>query len=282
MKYSAEVWIFIRIIYENCVQRATIKQIIAKAQEFFPDEAMPSERTVYHRSKKENWQKKNTLRSLNSGSLIQLYYANREYDLGNREKYQMMSLEHEVKAKKLFNEVTFQQRKLASVILDHRRNNYKASEYLNHKLDQLLEIEQKVLDFPRYYNEHPDEFIDIDFDTAFSLQLKNLKIVTDAIYMAESMTRAVTNLMKNDFVLYGVQPDDTREPDTAKRLISLDEDAQYYAEQERIAQENQKRIAERMAMLQSGVYEEQIKQQAMANARQYQVNIEDAEFDEIL
>lgn len=291
MKHSAELWFFIRTIYENCLENVTLQQIIDKAQEYFPNDTMPSYKSLSRKINQEKWKKKGagSLFGLNNQSLIKILLEHRtikkEYnDLKKNERYEMMALEHEVKFEKLFSERQFLQRKLSGVIIDHRRNNYKVSVFLARKMEQYLEIEEKVINFVEYYNNNRDEFGDLDFETAFKIQIKNLQIVADGILSAESMSRTVTNLMKNDVFLYGIVHDDTREPDTSKRLASLNEDVEYYAEQERLALENQKRIAERMALLQSGVYEEQVRQKALEDARQYEVNsdIDDAEFDEIL
>lgn len=289
--HSAELWFFIRLIYENCLENITLKEILAKAQEYYPDCDMPTFQSLSRRINEENWQKKSNGRlfGLNNQSLIKILLNHREVskdyqELNNDEQYAVMTVERKTKIDRLFNERKFHQRKLAGVLLEHRRNNHKASLYYNYKLEQLMEIEHKLLNFSEYYYANPDEFKDIDFETAFAVQIKNFKLICDGMNIAETMSRAVTNLMKNDFILYGINPDDTREPDTAKRLASLDEDKEFYEEQERMALENQKRIAERMALLQSGVYEEQVKQQALANARQYEMNsdIEDGDFDEIL
>jgi hypothetical protein len=107
--------------------------------------------------------------------------------------------------------------------------------------------------------------------------------ISRSLGLVESLTTSLEKRAKIDFVLYGINPDDTREPDSAKRIFNLDEDKEYYELQEQIALEKQKEIAERMAELSSGVFEQAVRLEAMQKAQQHDLGevVEDGEFEEI-
>lgn len=292
-RYPEALWICLRELYEAS-PKASVNSISTALSEML-DIAVPSESAITRRIKKEKWEKlskkqcKFTSKTLQK-KMQKKYNENltASVDVSNLEEgiAELKNTSLSVSGRgiaRLYKEKSFLSRKSANVILDLRRDSYVIGQYHRSLLENLLDIDFKIDNFTEYFYSYPSEFMGMALDEARQyLHISHARI-TRSIGLIESMTTSLEKRAKIDFVLYGITPDDTREPESANRIVDLDENAEYYAEQERISREKQKEIAERMAQLQSGVFEETVRLEAMQQAAQHELNevIEDGEFEEI-
>lgn len=292
-RYPEAVWICLRELYEAS-PKASVNAISTALSEML-DIAVPSESAITRRIKKEKWEKVSKKQCKFTSKTLQKKMQ-KKYNENLTVSVEVTSLEggvDELKNKqlsvsgngiaRLYQEKIFLSRKSANVILDLRRDSYVIGQYHRMLIENLLDVDFKLDNFNEYFFSYPPELNGMAMDEArVHLNIAHARI-TRSIGLIESMTTSLEKRAKIDFVLYGINPDDTRDPVSENRITNLDEDREYYEEQERISMDKQEAIANRMALLQSGVFEEQVRLEAMKKAAVHDLGeeIEEGEFDEI-
>lgn len=287
--YPAKTWAVIREIYESMPAKFSIEKIRAKAQEFLPNEKIPSREAIGWQSRQQNWTKTSHKQTkLDSkklkNSIKELIAMTDECSekIPNQAVATVSNMEIVIKNENLFQLTAFEKRKSAQVILEHRTRSYKAGLMLDNTVNKLQKQLDILLDFANYFENNPDEFMGMDIETAYNHAHRTYDKLLSTINAVESVSRTVGSLAKMDFVLYGLNPDDTREPDSDKRITSLMNDDEYYKQKQELLRAEGEKIAKRMAMIQSGQLEDEVRQEMITLAQQDSDVIDDAEFDEIL
>jgi len=292
-RYPDAVWICLRELYEAS-PKASVSAISTALSEML-DITVPSDSAIARRIKKEKWEKlskkqckftsktlqKKMQKKYNENLTASIDVTDLEEGIEELKNTQLSVSGHGIA--RLYQEKSFLSRKSANVILDLRRDSYVIGQYHRMLLENLLDVDFKIDNFHEYFFSHPKEFQGMAMDEARSLLHINHARITRSIGLIESMTTSLEKRAKIDFVLYGINPDDTREPESDNRIGDLDDDREYYEEQERLSMQKQEEIAERMALLQSGVFEEQVRLEAQKKAAEHDLGevIEDGEFEEI-
>lgn len=292
-RYPDAVWICLRDLYESS-PKASIQSICTALEEML-GVPVPSSSAVTRRIKNEEWEKGSKKQcNFSSKTLrkkMQKKYSENQAEVTINEVVNVNlspSKNRKISAplagiERVYKEKAFLSRKTAEVILELRRDSYVIGQYQRKLIGDLIEIEYNIDNFMEYFNTFPKEFEGMALPDARNLLHFNHSRISRSLGLVESLTTSLEKRAKIDFVLYGINPDDTREPDSAKRIFNLDEDKEYYELQEQIALEKQKEIAERMAELSSGVFEQAVRLEAMQKAQQHDLGevVEDGEFEEI-
>lgn len=287
MDYPAQTWAVIRELYESTPAGFSIEKIRKKAKEFLGETKIPSREAISYQTRQKKWQKhahkQTTLDNEQLALRIQeLSNMSEQYqqNLSNQATKALVNMHIDVDNAKLYQHNLFEQRKSAQVIYEHRKRSYQAGLMLDDAVSKLQKQMDILLDFPRYYEKHPDEFLGMDLKDAHSSAIRVYDKLVSTINAVESVGRSVGMLAKIDFVLYGLNPEDTRESESQKRITGLMSDDEYYKKRQAMLQDEGERIAKRMAMIQSGQMEEDIRQEMVSIAKQG--NDDDEVFDEIL
>lgn len=274
--------------------KASISSIRTALAEML-DIDVPSETAICRRSKSEGWTK-TAKKQCNFTSMTLKKKMQQKYNENNTEVAinEVVSIDLKPSRnrrataplqgmRRVYSEAAFLKRKTAEVILGLRKDSYVIGQYQSKLLDDLIEIEHNFDNFNEYFNTFPKEFEGMDEVGAKEYLLFKHSRTCRSLGLVESLTTSLEKRAKIDFALYGINPDDTRDSASDGRIVNLEEDQDYYAEQERISKENQEKIAQRMAELQSGRFEEIVRQEAMQKAQQHELNedVEDGEFSEI-
>lgn len=292
-RYSDAVWICLRDLYEAS-PKASIKTIRTALAEMLEVD-VPSESAITRRSKNEQWLK-TAKKQCNFSSKTLRKKMQQKYSENNLEVSINQSVSVELQPTKnkrvrapllgmhrVYKEAAFYGRKTANVILELRRDNYVIGQYHRKLLSDLIEVEHNLDNFTDYFMTSPKELENLpEPDARIYLNFKRNRIAS-SLGLIESLSTSLEKRAKIDFVLYGINQDDTREPDSNLRIVGLDQDKEYFEAQEQLSREKQKDIADRMALLQSGVFEEQVRLEAMSKASQHDVGgeVDDGEFEEI-
>lgn len=292
-RYSDAVWICLRELYEAS-PKASIGSICTALEEML-GVPVPGETAVRRRIKSESWEKIAS-KQCNFSSKTLRKKMQKKYSENNIEVSINEVVNIDLKPSKnrgisapltgiqrVYKEKAFLSRKTANVILELRRDNYVIGQYQRNLVSQLIDTEYQLDNFMDYFNSYPSEFESLGPAEAFAQLKDRHNRISRSLGLVESIFSSLEKRAKLDFILYGINQDDTREPDTQKRIMNLEEDEEYYRQQEEISKQKQKDIAERMALLQSGVFEEEVRLEAMNKAKAHEVDVdaEEAEFDEI-
>ncbi|WP_151765738.1 hypothetical protein [Acinetobacter colistiniresistens] len=292
-RYSDAVWMCLRDLYEAS-PKESIKAIRTALAEMLGVD-VPSESAITRRIKNDGWEKL-AKKQCNFSSKTLRKKMQKKYSENNTEVAITTAVEVSLKPSKnrqvsaplagierVYQEKAFLSRKTADVILSLRKDSYVLGQYQRKLLGDLIEIEYRIDNFMEYYNTFPAEFDGLSPPDARNLLHFNRNRIVSSLGLIESLSTSLEKRARIDFVLYGINPDDTRESDSDNRITDLDEDKEYYEEQERLSLEKQKEIAERMLKLQSGVFEETVRLEALQKAAKHELpeEIEEGEFDEI-
>lgn len=287
--YPPTVWAVVREIYECTPAKTSIEQIRQRAVELLKTDDIPKRATIHTKIKKQSWQKVATKQcQLDSAQLadkvagicsdIKMLEQKNSSTLAVNKAMQLEKLSENLG---LFDERAFIERKSAAVILEHRKRSYKTG-LLFDNIAQRMELAlEQIQNFASYYEQNPDEFENMDMAKVYTIIFKRYEKIIDSVMAVSSLASSATALAKLDFVLYGLNPDDVREPESDKRLISLMSDDTYYAKEQELLRLEEQKIAERMQKIQSGQFEAEVKQQAVQQERK-DLECDDADFDEIL
>lgn len=288
--YPAEVWAVIRELYESTPAKFSIKEIREKACELLSNEDLPSRESINRKVLDEKWEKQSHKQTRletkklkkRVGELIEITEECRKKG-SNQEVSTIVNMEIDVKNAQLFKLINFEQRKSGQVILEHRQRSYKTGLFLDDVMGKLHQEMDKMLNFTDYYFENQEEFGQLNIAEAYDVVFRKYDKLLASVSAVESVGRATTALAKLDFVLYGLNPEDTREPESDKRITSLMSDEEYYKKKQELLSEEGERISKRMQMINSGQFEDEVKEQMIALANQDKLDdISDAEFDEVL
>lgn len=290
--YSPTVWAVLREIYECTPAKTSVEHIRQRAVELLKTNDIPKRATIHTKIKKQAWQKIATKQcQLDSAELTDKVAQIRTNITALEQKNsstltvnKVVQLEKISERLGLFDERAFVERKSAAVILEHRKRSYKTGLLLDNIAQRMELALEQIQNFASYYDQNPDEFSDMDMAQAYTITLKRYEKIIDGVMAASTLASSATALAKLDFVLYGLNPDDVREPESDKRLIALMSDDTYYAKEQELLRLEEQKIAERMQKIQSGQFEAEVKHQAMQAIQKEQEDSEcdDVDFDEIL
>lgn len=287
--YPPATWAVLREIYECTPARTSIEGIRQKAMELLGTTELPTRGTISSKLKRQAWQKiagkQCQLDSKQLADTVANICAN--IDSLEQKNSSALTVNKAIQLDKmsenlgLFDKRTFMERKTAQVILEHRQRSYKTGLLFDTMANSMEQALGQMLDFANYYADNLDEFGDMDMEQAYAMTFKKYDKIIDGIRAVESLAGSTTALAKLDFVLYGLNPEDVREPESDKRLINLMADEDYYAKEQELLRLEGAKIAERMQAISSGQFEAEVKQQAMQSAQGDMV-YDDTEFVEIL
>nr|WP_312323977.1 hypothetical protein [Acinetobacter oleivorans] len=292
-RYSDDVWACIRAVYEadggSSIER--VLDIVRNTTQIFD---LPSRSTVVARAKREKWQRPDSLVQLSTAKLEKIIQRCRGYfDLigvsnepdqeenheDNQHYEQQMALDaynsdtlyHEKRqniinaagdgVKKLLSNYTHRKKNKAEVIKRARNLSDRAHLILAHTLDNIV-LSKELMTNVQY------RLLSNDIDKANLEMTLNLNMsFLDKINLTVA---SIEKLHKSDFALYGLTPEDLKEPETGNRMQDLNDDAAYEAQKLKL-DEQVRMVRTRREYIESGQMEEEV----MADVRAQMAELED-------
>lgn len=296
IKCSDEVWACIRAVYESD-GKMSIENILAFIQEDLGLENLPKRTSVQSRANKENWERPDNLRHKTHSQLIKIAEKARKEllfvsdDLNiNINQCDIVENEGEKDYKTRRNEIIFssmssvkkllstsakKKKKIADVIRRNRESVDQVRNIVEHVTDELIGSKTLMLSAEFRSFASPEDLEQVE--RSYGVHVGLIEPLLD-------LTSAVEKLTKMDVALFGITPEDTREPETDGRMQSLEDDTAYIEQRERLRQQ-QLAQAERRKYIESGGLAAEVEQEMQERAKALKFDddddISEAEFEEI-
>ena len=166
----------------------------------------------------------------------------------------------------ILEKVAYKNRKTIDVLQDHRRRTGKIGQLLDDSMDWMYEAKETL---SRLY-EPGEEVNDEQLNRALS-QFNMLETMVEKI---ESFSRTSKNLMQMDFLLFGINTDDTRDSDTGDRISAIQDDAIFDQAREDLERQYLE-MQQQTAWIQSGEFENEVVLEMEAQMRAEQAEDEE-------
>lgn len=295
-KYSDEIWFCVRTVYESDGE-STIERIVEIVGEFLGETKLPNRRTVVTRAEKEGWERPQNISQKTNAQLKKLMQKAKntlqsatvedkkntinQDDTGFLTDYDLyVSRMDEIVSqalggvKKLLSTTSRRKLKIADVIRRNRNMNDQLQHLTMHTTDEIVINKTLMLDRNFQLEAEPEdkELIEKSYGMALGL-------VEPIMFL----TNAIEKQAKMDILFYGINSEDTREPETAGRLTNLNDDTAYEQQMLELKQRNIE-MMERRAMLESGDFEREIEQEQQRQMQELGLlddDISEAEYEDI-
>lgn len=280
VKYDPIVWFLLKAIW--CAVPKITWPALVKMVEEETKLQVPSPDTVRKKATSEKWTKairsycQKTDRTLDNIKCRLLKELREEYeklqkDSGNLPALVNAALNPEsgipVFTEDLIEKVAYKNRKTIDVLQDHRRRTGKIGQLLDDSMDWMYEAKETLSKLNK-----PGEEVNEDELNRARSQFTMLETMVEKI---ESFSRTSKNLMQMDFLLFGINTDDTRDSDTGDRISAIKDDAIF--DQARADLEQQYLdMQQQTAWIQSGHFENEVILEMEAQMKAEQA--EDAEY----
>lgn len=281
--YSDDLWECIRAVYE-ADGGSSVKRMLEIVQNTTQIDELPSRQTVVARAKRENWQRPDSLQQLSTAKLQKIIQRangmalvlsgidpqfnddedeeNQSYSVSERlDEYNNDALYHEQKnnivnaamlgVKKLLSTAIHKKKTKAQVIARARSSQDRLFLLRDHTLDQitlsvalLTNVQYKLL---------ANETDLSNTEGIMNFNMRVLEMLNNTIAVNEKF-------IKTDFAIYGLTPDDVKEPETQGRMKDLNDDTEYQEQLKRL-QEQSKEMAARRHYIESGTLEKEISEE---------------------
>lgn len=274
VNYDAEVWFLLKAIWCAVPKIAfpQLCEIVAEAT----GKPTPSPDSVRKKCKAEKWAKsirdycQKSDKTLDNIKCRLLEDLRKEY-----EKFQEDGIENSdfVKTESgntlpisgipvfpndLLKNVAYKNRKTVDVLQEHRRRAGKIGQLVDDSMDWMYQAKEAVL-----ANEQDPEQLEI--------ARKQFSLLESMVEKIESFSRTSKNLMQMDFLLFGINTDDTRDSDTSKRLNQIQDDNVFDGARKDL-EEQYAFVQKKVEWIQGGDFENEVMQEMEA-----QMQLDEAE-----
>ena len=294
-KWTDEVWLCIRAVYESDSEMS-VEDILKFVKQELDVESLPRRSSVQSRADREGWQRPQNLRQKTESELIKVMNKARkealfidEENKDEENQYIDDSQLHDddyierrdasvsasiMSVKKLLSNSVKRKRKVAEVVRRDREMVERLQDIVEHVMDELIIHKTLMLseDFKKVAYPEDMERVERTYGV-------NLGLVEPVLFMSN----AVEKLVKMRIVLFGITPEDTREPETAGRVKDLEDPTAYIEQQKRLLARN-KELAARRRYIESGGLDADVAREMNAKMQELGLNdddISEAEFEEI-
>lgn len=219
--YDPLVWFLLREIWRAVPKIGWVDlcKIVAEATQM----ATPSPDSVRKKCTQEKWEKNIRAYCQKADSTLEkekcqlLSELHEEYEKLQRDSStnqgringgQLPALASSVFTSDVLNNVAYENRKTITVLREHRMRAGKIGQLLDNAMDWMYEAKEAVL----ADGQTPEQM------EKAQKQFKLLEVMAEKI---EGFSRTHKNLMQIDFLLYGINVDDTRDSDSEKRLGAI-------------------------------------------------------------
>ncbi len=281
--YSDDLWECIRAVYE-ADGGSSVKRMLEIVQNTTQIDELPSRQTVVARAKRENWQRPDSLQQLSTAKLQKIIQRangmalvlsgidpqfnddedeeNQSYSVSERlDEYNNDALYHEQKnnivnaamlgVKKLLSTAIHKKKTKAQVIARARSSQDRLFLLRDHTLDQIT-LSVALLTNVQY------KLIANETDLSNTEGIMNFNM--RVLEMLNNTIAVNEKFIKTDFAIYGLTPDDVKEPETQGRMKDLNDDTEYKEQLERL-QAQSVEMAARRHYIESGTLEKEISEE---------------------
>lgn len=282
--YDPEVWFFLKAIW-CAVPKISWGNLVELVEEV-TNLPVPSPDSVRKKAKSENWTKN-----------IRSYCRKADKTLDNikcrlfselREEYEKLQRDRAILATPekgslipkngipdfpgaILEDIAYKNRKTATVLQEHRRRTGKIGQLLDDSMDWMYQAKETL-----FRLNMPDQQVaDNEIDKARQ-QFTLLEAMVEKI---ESFSRTSKNLMQMDFLLFGINTDDTRDSDSEDRLTALQDESEF--DKARMELEQQYlQMQEQSAWIQEGHFEREVQAEIEEQMRLEQQEQDLDDFDD--
>lgn len=276
--YDPLVWFLLREVWQAVpkITWANLCELVAESTQL----PTPSPDSVRKKSTAEKWRKNiraycrkadKTLTNVKCRLLEELYkeyeklQKDREEKLSQVEGTLMPSLVLPNSTFSILDDIAYTNRKTVTVLQEHRRRSGKIGQLLDDAMDWMYQAKEAVL----APNQTEEEV------AKAQKQFNLLEAMTEKI---EIFSRTSKNLMQMDFLLFGINTDDTRDSDTQDRVSAI-QDESVFAQAKRDLEEQYELMHQQSIWIESGEFESEVIREMEEKLRQE--DAEDAEFFEV-
>ncbi|MDC5567255.1 hypothetical protein ACG9XL_17055 [Acinetobacter nosocomialis] len=276
--YDPLVWFLLREVWQAVpkITWANLCELVAEATKL----PTPSPDSVRKKSTAEKWRKNirsycrkadKTLSNVKCRLLDELY---KEYEKLQKDRDEMLShvdgtllpgLVMPTSTFSILDDIAYTNRKTVTVLQEHRRRSGKIGQLLDDAMDWMYQAKEAVL-APGQTPEQVEKA---------QKQFNLLEAMTEKI---EIFSRTSKNLMQMDFLLFGINTDDTRDSDTQDRVSAI-QDESVFAQAKRDLEEQYELMHQQSIWIESGEFESEVIKEM--EEKQRQEDAEDAEFFEV-
>lgn len=171
----------------------------------------------------------------------------------------------------LIEKVAYKNRKTVTVLQEHRRRTGKIGQLLDDSMDWMYEAKETLSKLNK-----PGEEVNEDELNRARSQFTMLETMVEKI---ESFSRTSKNLMQMDFLLFGINTDDTRDSDTGDRISAIQDDSIFNQAREDLQQQYLE-MQKQTAWIQSGEFESTVVQEIEEQLRLESMDDEDEDEDD--
>ncbi|MCQ1072405.1 hypothetical protein NNO96_09085 [Acinetobacter baumannii] len=276
--YDPLVWFLLREVWQAVpkITWANLCELVAEATKL----PTPSPDSVRKKSTAEKWRKNirsycrkadKTLSNVKCRLIDELYkeyeklQKDRDEKLSQVEGTLMPSLVLPNSTFSILDDIAYTNRKTVTVLQEHRRRSGKIGQLLDDAMDWMYQAKEAVL-APGQTPEQVEKA---------QKQFNLLEAMTEKI---EIFSRTSKNLMQMDFLLFGINTDDTRDSDTQDRVSAI-QDESVFAQAKRDLEEQYELMHQQSIWIESGEFESEVIKEM--EEKQRQEDAEDAEFFEV-
>jgi hypothetical protein len=277
INYDPEVWFFLKAVWES-VPKITFQKLCEVVAELL-EKPVPTPSCVGRRCRSEKWVKsvraycRKSDRTLENYSSRLFEELKKEYEKIQQDKkdFALVTM-GEFPSKNDGPDYTFEalekvankNRKTVDVLLEHRRRTGKIGQLLDDSMDWMYEAKEAVFDETKT----PEEL-----DKA----RRQFGLLEQMVEKIESFSRTAKNLLQADFLLFGINTDDTRDSDSTDRMTQIQDDSKFDQARGDLEQQYLE-MQQQVQWIQSGAFESEVLQEMERKMREEE--IEDAEFYE--
>lgn len=281
--YDPEVWFLLKAVWCAVpkISWPSLVEIVKEAT----NQPVPSPDSVRKKAKADKWVKRiraycqkadKTLDNIKCRLLDELREEYSKIQGDKAAKY-MPALVGEntetgipVFPEKILENIAYKNRTTVNVLQEHRRRTGKVGQLLDDSMDWMYEAKETLFKLNL-----PDEEVREDQLDKARQQFALLEAMVEKI---ESFSRTSKNLMQMDFLLFGINTDDTRDSDTKDRMSAIKDDSVF--DQARKDLDEQYKIMQQQASwIQNGHFENEVIKEMEEQMRREEA--EDAEFMEV-
>lgn len=280
--YSAEIWDCIRAVYE-ADGGSSVNRMLEVVQNALQANELPSRQTVVARAKREKWQRPDSLQQLSTSQLQKVIQRangmelilmgmtgvdnddesddNQDFSPSERlDNYNMDTAYLESKnnltnaailgVKKLLSTATHSKKKKAQIINRARSSQDRLHLLREHTLDQII-ISKELLTNVQFKLLAKEEDIS-NTESTMNFNMRFLELLNNTIQCNEKF-------IKTDFGIYGISPDDVKEPETQNRMKDLNNEDDFTEAKNRL-EDQVKEMAARRHYIESGQLEKEVEE----------------------
>lgn len=277
VNYDVEVWFFLKAVWQ-AVPKITFTDLCVAVEKLL-NKPVPTPSCVGKRCRAEKWTKnvraycRNSDRNLEKVSSRLFDELKKEYEKIQQDKrdFALATKGHLPGVSgvsgytfEALEKVANKNRKTVDVLLEHRRRTGKIGQLLDDSMDWMYEAKEAVFDETKT----PEEL-----DKA----RRQFGLLEQMVEKIESFSRTAKNLLQADFLLFGINTDDTRDSDSTDRMTQIQDDSKFDQARGDLEQQYLE-MQQQVQWIQSGAFESEVLQEMERKMREEE--IEDAEFYE--